>query len=142
LAAAIDSRQQHLLLIERGQRLAVLEERQRLARELHDSVTQLVFSMTLIAQSIAPAWRRDSAEGERRVTRLLELSQSTLTEMRALVAELRPAEDAAVASAAENATPEISRVRRDGLEAALQVHIADITRDGLHVDLDTTAYKR
>jgi signal transduction histidine kinase len=55
LAAAIDSRQQHLLLIERGQRLAVLEERQRLARELHDSVTQLVFSMTLIAQSIAPA---------------------------------------------------------------------------------------
>jgi signal transduction histidine kinase len=142
LAAAIDSRQQHLLLIERGQRLAVLEERQRLARELRDSVTQLVFSMTLIAQSIAPAWRRDSAEGERRVTRLLELSQSTLTEMRALVAELRPAEDAAVASAAEGAMPEISRVRRDGLEAALQVHIADITRDGLHIDLDTTAYKR
>jgi signal transduction histidine kinase len=119
LAAAIDSRQQHLLLIERGQRLAVLEERQRLARELHDSVTQLVFSMTLIAQSIAPAWRRDSAEGEWRVTRLLELGQSTLTEMRALLAELRPAEDTAVASAAEGAMPEISRVRRDGLEAAL-----------------------
>jgi signal transduction histidine kinase len=70
LAAAIDSRRQYLLLIERGQRLAVLEERQRLARELPDSVTQLVFSMTLIAQSIAPAWRRDSAEGERRVARL------------------------------------------------------------------------
>jgi signal transduction histidine kinase len=119
LAAAIDSRQQHLLLIERGQRLAVLEERQRLARELHDSVTQLVFSMTLIAQSIAPAWRRDSAEGERRVTRLLELGQSTLTEMRALLAELRPAEDTAVASAAEGAMPKISWVRRDGLEAAL-----------------------
>ena len=142
LAAAIDSRQQHLLLIERGQRLAVLEERQRLARELHDSVTQLIFSMTLIAQSIAPAWRRHAAEGERRVTRLLELSQSTLTEMRALLNELRPAEDTAVAAAAEGAMPEISRVRRDGLEAALQLHIADITRDGLHIDLDTTAYKR
>ena len=141
LAAAIDSRQQHLLLIERGQRLAVLEERQRLARELHDSVTQLIFSMTLIAQSIAPAWRRDAAEGERRVTRLLELSQSTLTEMRALLAELRPAEDTAVASGVEGAMPEIGRVRRDGLEAALRLHLADIARDGLQVDLTATEYR-
>jgi len=141
LAAAIDSRQQHLLLIERGQRLAVLEERQRLARELHDSVTQLIFSMTLIAQSIAPAWRRDAAEGERRVTRLIELSQSTLTEMRALLAELRPAEDTTVASGVEGAMPEIGRVRRDGLEAALRLHLADIARDGLQVDLTATEYR-
>jgi signal transduction histidine kinase len=141
LAAAIDSRQQHLLLIERGQRLAVLEERQRLARELHDSVTQLIFSMTLIAQSIAPAWRRDAAEGERRVTRLIELSQSTLTEMRALLAELRPAEDTAIALEVEGAMPEIVRVRRDGLEAALRLHLADIARDGLQVDLTATEYR-
>ena len=141
LAAAIDSRQQHLLLIERGQQLAVLEERQRLARELHDSVTQLIFSMTLIAQSIAPAWRRDAAEGERRVTRLIELSQSTLTEMRALLAELRPAEDTTVASGVEGAMPEIGRVRRDGLEAALRLHLADIARDGLQVDLTATEYR-
>lgn len=141
LAAAIDSRQQHLLLIERGQRLAVLEERQRLARELHDSVTQLIFSMTLIAQSIVPAWRRDAAEGERRVTRLLELSQSTLTEMRALLAELRPAEDTTIASGVEGAMPEIGRVRRDGLEAALRLHLADIARDGLQVDLTATEYR-
>jgi signal transduction histidine kinase len=141
LAAAIDSRQQHLLLIERGQRLAVLEERQRLARELHDSVTQLIFSMTLIAQSIAPAWRRDAVEGERRVTRLLELSQSTLTEMRALLAELRPAADTAVASGVEGVMPEIGRVRRDGLEAALRLHLADIARDGLQVDFTATEYR-
>ncbi|MBE7553396.1 MAG: hypothetical protein HS126_20180 [Anaerolineales bacterium] len=90
LATSIDSRRQHYLLSERGQQIAVLKERQRLARDLHDSVTQLIFSMTLIAQSIAPAWRRDSAEGERRVNRLLELSQAALAEMRALLAELRP----------------------------------------------------
>jgi signal transduction histidine kinase len=141
LAAAIHSRQQHLLLIERGQRLAVLEERQRLARDLHDSVTQLIFSMTLIAQSIAPAWRRDAAEGERRVIRLLELSQSTLTEMRTLLAELRPAEESAVASGALGAMPELSRVRRDGLEAALRLHIAEIAGDGLQIDLTTTEYR-
>ena len=59
LANAIDTRFQQSLLYERGQELAVLEERQRLARELHDSVTQMLFSMTLIAQSLAPAWQRE-----------------------------------------------------------------------------------
>jgi len=49
LTTAIDSRTQQGLLTERAQQLAVLEERQRLARELHDSVTQLIFSTTLIA---------------------------------------------------------------------------------------------
>ncbi len=139
LAAAIDSRRQHLLLIERGQQLAVLEERQRLARELHDSVTQLIFSMTLIAQSIAPAWQRHPAEGERRVKRLLELSQSTLAEMRALLAELRPAADAETTSA-EGAIAGIERVRRDGLAAALRLHIAEIACEGFSIDLDTTNY--
>jgi signal transduction histidine kinase len=141
LAAAIDSRRQYLLLIEHGQRLAVLEERQRLARDLHDSVTQLIFSMTLIAQSIAPAWQRNPAEGERRVTRLLELSQSTLTEMRALLAELRPTEAAATGAVAERTIPGIGRVRRDGLAAALRLHIAEIAREGLYIDLDAADYR-
>ncbi len=91
LATAIDNRRQQILLYERGQRLAVLEERQRLARDLHDSVTQLVFSITLIAQSIGPAYKRDPVEGERRIGRVLELSQQALAEMRALLTELRPA---------------------------------------------------
>src|SRR5574342_510903 len=90
LATAIDSRLQQGLLFERGQQLAVLQERQRLARELHDSVTQLIFSTTLIAQSIAQAWRRDPSEGQHRVDRLLELSQTALQEMRTLLFELRP----------------------------------------------------
>jgi signal transduction histidine kinase/putative methionine-R-sulfoxide reductase with GAF domain len=131
LAAAIDSRQQHLLLIDRGRQLAVLEERRRLAHELHDSVTQHIFSMTLIAQSIGPAWRRDSAEGERRVTRLLELSQSALSEMRALLAELRPPEGRTIAAGTVPAVLGIELVRRDGLAAALRRHLSDIARDGL-----------
>ena len=59
--------------------------------ELHDSVSQLVFSITLIAQAIAPAWKRDPAEGEQRVGRVLELCQSALFEMRSFLADLRPA---------------------------------------------------
>src|SRR6185436_6624398 len=78
-------------LYERAQTVGVLEERQRLARDLHDSVTQLVFSLTLIAQSVGAAYRRDPVEAERRIARVVELSQQSLAEMRALLAELRPA---------------------------------------------------
>jgi signal transduction histidine kinase len=134
LATAIDSRLQQHMLNERGQQIAVLEERQRLARELHDSVTQLIFSMTLIAQAIAPAWRRDPAEGEKRVNRLLELSQAALTEMRALLAELRPAETPDVAS------PDILRLRQEGLAAVLCDYAARIAGDSLQVQVDVDGY--
>jgi len=101
LAAALESRRQYLLLIEGGQRLAVLEERQRLARGLHDSITQLIFSMVLVAQSIAPAWQCDPAEGEHRVQQLLELCQSALSEMRALLAGPSPDEGLPVCDRSE-----------------------------------------
>lgn len=138
LATVVDSRHQRLLLYERGQQVAVLEERQRLARELHDSVTQLLFSVTLIAQSVTPAWQRDPAEGERRVARLLELSRSALAEMRALLAELRPSE---VALSAETTLPGIVRVRRDGLVAALRAHGAGIAVDGLRIEIEAAGYE-
>jgi signal transduction histidine kinase len=77
-------------LFERATEAAVLEERQRLARDLHDSVTQILSSMSLITQSLAEAWRRDAAEGERRVERLGELSRLAFSEMRGLLHELSP----------------------------------------------------
>jgi signal transduction histidine kinase len=85
LAVAIDNAR----LYERSQTVAALEERQRLARDLHDSVTQLLFSITLVAQTIGPAYQHDPREGEERVARLLRLSQQALSEMRALLTELR-----------------------------------------------------
>jgi signal transduction histidine kinase len=142
LATALDSRRQYLLLAERGQQVAVLEERQRLARELHDSVTQLLFSVTLIAQSIGPAWRRDHAEGERRVQRLLELSQSALAEMRALLVELRPPDTLLTHSGTNLAETGIEQVRRDGLPAALRRHLENVARDGLQIDLKAGSYRR
>jgi signal transduction histidine kinase len=120
--------------------LAANEERNRLARELHDSVTQLLFSVTLIAQSLGAAWRRDAAEGERRVARLLELSQTALAEMRALLSELRPpssmpddADAAPVARAAD-------ALRRHGLVGALRRHVRGLTADGLSVTLNARGY--
>ena len=75
-------------LNEQAQRLAVIEERQRLARELHDNVTQIVSSISLMAQSLSAAWQRDPLDGERRAARMAELAQMAFGEMRALLREL------------------------------------------------------
>ncbi|MBK8988295.1 MAG: sensor histidine kinase [Chloroflexi bacterium] len=140
LAVAIDTRRQQLLLLRSSQQVAVLQERQRLARELHDSVTQLIFSITLIAQSIAPAWSRDRAEGENRVNRLLELSQSALAEMRALLFELRSPEDS-VAAVPETRLPEIAYLRQEGLVTALRRHVETLQQDGLTIAVDVAGYR-
>jgi signal transduction histidine kinase len=140
LAIAIDSRLQQRLLYERGQQLAVLKERERLARELHDSVTQLIFSTTLIAQSVAPAWKRDPSEGQRRVDRLLELSQMALREMRSLLLELRPVEDGDPRLFQHNTGQALTgpeRVRRFGLLDALRALAADFSHDGVQVGVRT-----
>ena len=119
--------------------LAANEERNRLARELHDSVTQLLFSMTLIAQSLAAAWRRDPTEGERRVDRLLQLSQTALAEMRSLLSELR-----AAGGGAENAAAPVARaadsLKRHGLVGALRRHVRELAADGLSVTLHSRGY--
>ena len=69
-------------------RMAIFEERQRLSRDLHDNVTQIISSMSLIAQSMKEAWRRDPADGERLAARLAELSQLAFSELRGMLREL------------------------------------------------------
>lgn len=140
LAAALDSRAQQVLLSESSRQLAVLEERRRLARELHDSVTQSVFTVTLIAQSLASAWRRDPAEGGRRVARLLDLSQTALAELRALLAELRPAETEQASQQMQVAVPSRVRIRRDGLVATLRSFASGTAKDGLRVEVEAAGY--
>jgi signal transduction histidine kinase len=138
LAIAIENAR----LYERGQRLAILEERQRLARELHDSVTQQLFGLTMVAQSLVPAWRRDAAEGERRAERLLDLSRTALAEMRGLLAELRPGEALEPREEVVEPLVGIGRVRRDGLSQALRSYAAGPQFDGLQVRVETRGFGR
>ena len=70
---------------------AVAAERSRLARELHDAVTQTLFSASLIAEVLPRLWERDREEGLRRLTDLRQLTRGALAEMRTLLLELRPA---------------------------------------------------
>ncbi len=77
-------------LFEDSRQLAVLGERQRLARDLHDNVTQIVSSMGLLTQSLEGAWLRDPAEAARRSARLGELARLACAELREMLHELAP----------------------------------------------------
>ena len=78
-------------LYEQAQKLAVMEERQRLARELHDAVTQTLFSASLISEAVPDLWESDPEEGRVLLSELSQLSRGALAEMRTLLLELRPA---------------------------------------------------
>ena len=77
-------------LYEQAQGIAVLEERQRLARDLHDAVTQTLFSSSLIAEVLPKLWERNRPEAERRLEELRWFTRGALAEMRMLLLELRP----------------------------------------------------
>lgn len=70
---------------------ATSEERTRLARELHDSVTQTLFSASLLAEVLPTVWQRNPTEGTRNLRKLRQLVRGALAEMRTLLFELRPA---------------------------------------------------
>lgn len=142
LATSIDSRQQQRLLLDRNRQLAVMEERQRLAYELHDSVTHVLFSLTLIAQTIAPAWRRSPDEGEQRINRVLELSQLAMNEMRGLLTELRPKSPLISTQEMESYRPSLARLKEQGLPTALRRHLEEVARDGIEVQFQVENYER
>ena len=70
---------------------AVAAERSRLARDLHDVVTQTLFSSSLIAEALPTSWERDQKEGKQLLQELRQLTRGALAEMRTLLLELRPA---------------------------------------------------
>ena len=105
--------------------LTAAEERNRLARELHDSVTQTIFSMTLTAESARILLERDPAKVVTQLDRLQELSKDALAEMRSLISHLRP-----------------KAVAKEGLIPALRRHIAmRQQQDGLTVALYLEGYR-
>ena len=78
-------------LYEKAEDVAIASERNRLARELHDAVTQTLFSASLIADVLPRIWERDQEQGRARLEELRELTRGALAEMRTLLLELRPA---------------------------------------------------
>ncbi len=106
-------------LYRRAQAAAVFEERNRLARELHDSVSQQLFSMTLTAQAARAQLEKNPQRVALQLERLQETATAALAEMRALIFQLRP-----------------PALRDQGLVAALQQHAQALSRrEGLAIAL-------
>jgi signal transduction histidine kinase len=85
------SRERELrLLYEQAQELVSLQERQRLARELHDSVSQALYGIGLGAHTAREAIASDSEQALASIDYVLALAEAGLAEMRALIFELRP----------------------------------------------------
>lgn len=81
---------QNAQLFEKAQELAASEERSRLAHDLHDAVTQTLFSASLIAEALPLLWERSPQKGRDRLEKLRLLNRGALAEMRTLLLELRP----------------------------------------------------
>lgn len=106
-------------LFDQSRALSVTEERNRLARELHDSVTQTLFSLNLTANAATELIDAEPERAKQEVRKVAQLAQSALHEMRDLVFGLRPA-------ALEN----------EGLATALRKHVELVRRSyGVNVEL-------
>lgn len=87
-----DLRSAHAKLQEhaaQAEELAAARERNRLARELHDSVSQAIFSITLTSQSARLLLERDPARVPEQLDRLQTLTEQALAQLRSLIAQLR-----------------------------------------------------
>ncbi len=105
-------------LYERSRELSMLEARNRLALELHDAVSQKLFSLVLTAEAAGTQLERDPAAARAHVGRLQALAAEALEELRSLIFELRP-----------------PVLERDGLCGALRKHVEMLRR--LHrVEID------
>lgn len=77
-------------LYEEAEQAAIEAERHRLARELHDAVTQTLFSANLIADVIPRIWKRNPEEGLQNLEEVRQLTRGALAEMRTMLLEMRP----------------------------------------------------
>jgi signal transduction histidine kinase len=116
-----DAHRQLLLYTAQAEELAVVEDRNRLARNLHDSVSQTIFSMRLTAEAARLLLDRDPAQARPQLDRMQELAESALGSMRALIHELRP-----TAVAEQGLIPALRRLlalleRQHGLSTTLNV---------------------
>ncbi len=111
---------QNARLYERSRELNIVEERNRLARELHDSVTQRLFALRLTGEAAASLLEHDPAAAQAQLERLHQLTGEAIEELRAVILALRPA-----------------TIESEGLAATLAKHVDLLRRAyGWEIDLE------
>jgi len=104
---------------------AATMERNRLARDLHDAVSQTLFSASLVTEVLPRLYERDPQQGKEKLEELRQLTRGALAEMRTLLLELRPA------ALAETSLPDLLR----------QLSEAVVGRARIPVELDVASTK-
>ena len=121
-ALAIENARLH----ERSRELSIVEERNRLARELHDAVTQKLFGVVLAAQSGAALLHRDAEAAGTQLRLVGELASEAMDELRSVIVHLRP-----------------PALESEGLAVALGKHVDVLRRaHGLAIELDVAGDHR
>jgi signal transduction histidine kinase len=124
-------------LQDRTRELAALEERQRLARDLHDVVSQTLFSASLAAEVLPRLWERDQAEARRCLEEVHHLTRSALAEMRTLLLELRP--EALAETALNDLLGQLVEAVGRRAQLAVSLHAEQVGR--LPPDVQVTLYR-
>lgn len=84
--------EQQVLQLEKSTEAAVLDERRRLARDLHDTVSQQLFAIHMSSSSLPKVMERDMAHAKLVIEQLIHMSYVAQKQMRGLIAQLRPVE--------------------------------------------------
>jgi len=101
--------------------LAAFEERQRLARDLHDSVTQSLYTAAMVGRALPRAWESDQKVAREMLGQLGEVTEAALAEMRTLLLELRPA--AILQTTLDDLVRRLAGALRTHVEKPIQVEI-------------------
>jgi two-component system, NarL family, sensor histidine kinase LiaS len=118
--------ERNALLAEQAHQLAVVEERNRLARDLHDSVSQQLFSITMLAAAARELVVHNPQQAAQHLAGLQQAAQQALHETRSLIHELRPA-----------------ALNSQGLGPALRQYVQEFrNREGLAVELHVADERR
>ena len=130
-------------LFDQSRQLAVLEERQHLARDLHDNVTQILSSISLISQSLGEAWETNPEEGARRTRRLGQLAQMAFSELREMLGELSPVVATGYGSGEPPNQDAVGIVQLDqqGLMAAAERVVSTMLPPHIACRMDFVAYR-
>jgi len=113
-------------VVEQKEQLAVLEERQRVARELHDSISQALFTLTLNLESAQAFLKKDSSRVPALLERAHQVAKTARADVRALISDLRP-----------------PQLEQRGLTEALREQFAALaTRAGVTIDLQADGLNR
>jgi PAS domain S-box-containing protein len=124
-------------LSEQAQLAAAVEERQRLARDLHDAVSQTLFTASILAEALPNLWERNPVRAKDQSLQLARVNRSALAEMRTLLLELRPA------TIANNNLNDLLRQLGQAIQGRRQIEVdVDVQEEGrMPAEVHITFYR-